>query len=473
VEYLQGMFAFAIADGHTLFLARDRLGIKPLYYAFMPEKRLFLFASEIKALLQCPDVDASLDMQAIIDSMVLFHPTGTHTFFRHIRAFPPGHTMTITLTTDRQFDLVSHQYFSLLLDPDATLSFAAAQEQVSKLFYEAVLSHVHADVEVGLFLSGGLDSSLLAVAMQKLYQQQLLTFTVADSPHHPDAVQSELLAHSLHTTHTALQIPFAEFFAALPANFTAAERPILPSSTFYLLCKRIREQVKVALIGEGADELFGGYREYIDQSYLVTPMKQGLAQLKRLGLTPGSEVVDLFNRLSSATTFKEYLKQIFESNLQGQLLHNHLEFIDKQAMAASLENRVPYLDDRLVALVNQLPMSFKVNRQLNIQKHILKRIAVEVDSHHLLDAALRQKIGLPSASIPYQVKFQRLCNTILPANYLSTHELGRYCLSRDQLLLFELFLEIFQRYRGILPEDFTMLEFLQEKAGVGVQLENW
>ncbi|MBA2288541.1 MAG: asparagine synthase (glutamine-hydrolyzing) [Ktedonobacteraceae bacterium] len=464
VEYLQGMFAIAIADGDRLFLARDRLGLKPLYYAFLPEQNLFLFASEIKALLQCEEIDCTLNMQALIDSMVLFHPVEDHTFFQHIRAFLPGHTMTVSMQANGQLELASNTYYRPALAPDAHMTFAEAQEQLTHLLRASVASHLQADVPIGLSLSGGLDSSVLAMAMQEGYHQRLLTFTVADSADHPDATQAALIATHLNTAHHVVDVTFADFFDAMPISFAAAEMPIMPGSPFFLLCKKISEHVKVALIGEGADELFGGYREYIDRTSLVSRMKRSLDYLAQVGLAPSASVPTLFDRLASAGTFADYLKQVFEINMGEPLVHQHLEFIDKQAMAASLEYRVPYLDDAFVAFAHTLPLRFKVNRHLGIQKHILKRVAVDTYGPALLDVALRQKIGLPSSSTKHQVKFRQLCQAVLPDDYLKKHAFGAYFLSKDQLLLFDLFIEIFQRHRGILPADFAMLAFVQELA---------
>ncbi|QBD75719.1 asparagine synthase (glutamine-hydrolyzing) [Ktedonosporobacter rubrisoli] len=155
VEYLHGMFAFAIADGDTLFLARDRLGIKPLYYAFLPEKNLFIFASEIKALLQCEELDVTLNMQAFVDSIVFFYPVGELTFFKDILEFQPGHTLLATQRENGQIELHDQRYYALELTPDAGISFAQAQEELAARIHSAVASHLQADVEVGISLSGG------------------------------------------------------------------------------------------------------------------------------------------------------------------------------------------------------------------------------------------------------------------------------------------------------------------------------
>ncbi|MDQ2714350.1 MAG: asparagine synthase (glutamine-hydrolyzing) [Chloroflexota bacterium] len=473
VEYLHGMFAFAIADGDRLFLARDRLGLKPLYYAFLPEQNLFLFASEIKALLQCEEIDFAVNMQALIDSMVLFHPVEDHTFFQNIRAFLPGHTMTVSMQANGQLELASETYYRPALAPDAQMTFAEAQEQLTHLLRASVASHLQADVPVGLSLSGGLDSSVLAMAMQESYNQRLLTFTVADSADHPDVTQAAFMATQLNTAHHVVDVTFADFFNTIPINFAAAEMPILPGSTFFLLCKKISEHVKVALIGEGADELFGGYREYIDRAYLVARMKHNLEYLAQAGLAPSTSVLARFERLTCAGTFADYLKQVFEINMGDQLVHHHLEFIDKQAMAASLEYRVPYLDDAFVAFAHTLPLRFKVNRHLGIQKHILKRVAVDTYGPALLDVALRQKIGLPSSSTKHQVRFSQLCQAVLPEDYLKKHTFGAYFLSKDQLLLFDLFVEIFQHHRGILPADFAMQAFLQEQAARPIDIGSY
>ncbi|WP_165422927.1 asparagine synthase C-terminal domain-containing protein [Ktedonosporobacter rubrisoli] len=294
--------------------------------------------------------------------------------------------------------------------------------------------------------------------------RRLLTFTVADTGSHPDARQAAQLARHLHSEHHFVEITFEDFFQAIPITIAAAEMPLLPASSFYSLCKYISQRVKVALIGEGADEIFGGYPEYVDQNRQLSRIKRNIDHLKAHGYQPGTQVLAIYERLAQAPTFDEYLKRLFEINLKDQLIHDHLEFVDKLAMSASLEYRVPYLDDQLVAFVNTLPLHFKANRALGIHKHILKRTAIEHYGPALLDIALRRKLGIPSSSVNYNNKFRQLCFERLPDNYLRRHELGHYFMSKEQLLLFELFLEIFERYRGILPAGFSMEQFLQERA---------
>ena len=136
VRHLRGMFAFAILDGERLFLARDRYGIKPLYYTFLPEVQLFLFASEIKALLQCPEYTPRLDMQTWADSIVLMHPIGTETFFEDVKSLAAGHTMSICW--DKQMSISEPKpYFTRHFNRDKDISLEEALdalEAVSQKF---------------------------------------------------------------------------------------------------------------------------------------------------------------------------------------------------------------------------------------------------------------------------------------------------------------------------------------------------
>lgn len=468
VEHLQGMFAFAIADGQKLFLARDRLGIKPLYYACLRDQFLFVFASEIKALLRCKEVSTTLNMQAFADSIVVNYPVGTHTFFEDIRSFPPGHTMVVTKNQGGVLVIDEKEYYNLSLIPNESITLDEAKEKLTSLLHSTVESHLIADVAVGLNLSGGLDSSQLAMIMNECYGQKILAFTIADDEEHPDIVQSKLVAGCINSMHDITMMSFNDYLQAIPGCIIAEEQPSsLFGLPFYFLCNQIGQKVKVCLNGEGADELFGGYPEYTDRSYQTSYLRKNLAISSKLGVLPSPGVLDIIDKLSSASSFDEYLKQMFAIYLKDQLIRQHLELVDKYSMAASLESRVPYMDHQLVEFVNTLPIHFKVNWRLGITKYILKKVALDAYGGRLMDIVLRKKLGLPSAGVNFLSKFDKLCNDLLPDDYLNRHEMGFCFSSKRQLLLFELFSEIFMNQRGLVSDKFDVIEFIKDRCSSG------
>jgi asparagine synthase (glutamine-hydrolysing) len=474
VEHLRGMFAFAIADGEKLFLARDRLGIKPLYYAHLKEHGSFIFASEIKALLQCAELHLTINRQAMADRLVLGYAFDDETVFEEIRFLRPGHYMHVSKRAD-EIEIKQQQYYRLSIAPETNLPLETAEERLMTLLRDGVGSHLIADVEVGLTLSGGLDSSLLALVMKEYYGDQISTFTIADMESSPDLRQSRKIARHVKSNHDEILMDYDDYVKAISGCLLAEEQPTsLFGLPFFLLCKRISSRVKVCLNGEGADELFGGYPEYFDRISKLISIRNGLATAREFELPVRDEVAAVVEALSSATNSDEYLRRLFYLNLTDQLVRFHLEMIDKYSMASSLEIRVPFLDNLLVDFANTLPLGHKVNREVGVGKYILKLVAVKQFGPILLDAALRRKIGFPASGLNHFARFNDLCEANLPVDYAEKHEMNPFYLFKERdgrttsfkrdLLLFDLFSFIFIDQRGVLPQGFDVFDFIKEKS---------
>jgi asparagine synthase (glutamine-hydrolysing) len=450
VHALHGMFAFALLDGSRLLLARDRLGIKPLYYATANNGRLFVFGSEIKALLQSGAIVPGLDLQSFADTLVLGHPVGTDTFFQGVKSLAPGHHLTVeyepTLRVGQPW-----RYHAGPDERDSPLSFEEAREAVDQTLRSAVESHLAADVEVALTLSGGLDSSLLALIARDLLgpEAPLRTFVVSDCDGHPDAVQASALARSVGADHRHLMMDFNDYLTAIPRSTEAEEMPSsLTAVPFHFLCEHIGRKVKACLHGEGADELFGGYPEYLDRYAWANAISQRLPALRHLGIEPSAQVTEMVRRVTTASSIEEYVRVMLDVNLGDPLERHHLIPVDKSAMASGLEMRVPYLDDEFVALVTRLPASYLVRSDIGVRKYLLRRLALDRYGAQTTDIVLRSKLGMPSAGVHFMQRFDRLCETALPDDYLARHDLGFCFKHKRELLMFELFAEIFLIHRG-------------------------
>ncbi|WP_197093828.1 asparagine synthase (glutamine-hydrolyzing) [Nonomuraea sp. SBT364] len=462
-EHLRGMYAFAIADGDRVLLARDPLGIKPLYHARLPTGEL-LFASEIKALLRAPGLDAGLDPQAFADTLVLGHPAGDHTYFRHIRSVPPGHTMTVSAAgpgTPLPFGGGEEA-------AAAPASFDEAVDLLIGRLRHAVRSHLVADVEVGLTLSGGLDSAVLATLMRRERGGPFRVYSVADSDGHPDLVQARGLAASMGLPHRVSVLDFDTYLETVPAYLWSAEAPIgLGGLPLYHLAGLIAHDLKVCLNGEGADELFGGYAEYLDRGTRARYVAAQLPKLRRLAALPSPRAREILDGLSGEHPFSGYLERVLADNMRDQLVRLHLEPLDKSSMAAGLEMRVPFMDDSLVRFVTSLPAAYKVDARFGFQKHLLRRAALRLcgGDGPLADSVLRRKIGAPSSGMRLRGRLERLCERSLPAGYREKHEFGFCFDSNLELLVFDLFTEIFVTGRGAYPHGLSLLDFVAERAG--------
>ncbi|MDW9418626.1 asparagine synthase (glutamine-hydrolyzing) [Sinorhizobium meliloti] len=463
VRFLRGMFSFALFDGSKLLLARDRLGIKPLYYLYLRDLGIFLFASEIKALLQCDQYLPSLNMQAFADFILLGYPSGTATFLNGIVSLARGHTLTVT-AGERVEVVESNSYFEWP-NRDLGIDLPTAQSRLDTILNGAVRTHLNADVDVGLLLSGGLDSTVLAYIAREHRARRLQTFTVADTETHPDAILAADVARRIDSDHHLCLLDFETYLAAIPGLVAAEEAPSsLWGLPFLILSQTLSKHSKACILGEGADELFGGYGDYLDRGFRLAQFARRFPLLARLGVSPTDEAMRTVRQLSPMHSSDIYLSNLFNLNLGDQLERLHLDPVDRCAMASGVEMRVPYLDDEVFDFVARLPIQLLVRQDLGIQKYLLRHLATERLGGGFLDIVMRRKLGVPSSGRILHRRFEKLCEDVLPASYLERHELGFCFTHKWQLLMFELFHELFIENRGNADRLGGVLDALSARA---------
>jgi len=412
VERLQGMFAFALWDRarQRLLLARDRLGIKPLYYAVTD--RQLLFASEIKAILAADAIRPVFNETILPEFLATRYVSGEETFFRGVRKLLPGRT----LSWSGADGLRERRYWRLPLGTDGSeAGLAQRAEELRGRLVDTVRSHLMSDVPLGLFLSGGLDSSGLAALMAPMVKEPIRTFAVGfTDPEANELEYARLAARRVKAEHREVVVSPERFFQALPRLVWHEDEPIaFPSSVpLYFVSRLAQEHVKVVLTGEGADELFLGYNRYrvtalnerLGRAYWKLVPKAGREQLGRLvralpnsvrryaersalALAPGPRSLFLENfsvfsedlqrqlltrmaMLDAADPYAEALRYFEEgpggmaermsrADLQTYLVELLMKQ-DQMSMAASVESRVPFLDHELVEHVTTMPARFKL-----------------------------------------------------------------------------------------------------------------
>jgi asparagine synthase (glutamine-hydrolysing) len=452
VPRLVGMFAFGVWDmrAQRIFLARDQLGIKPLYYGFTDAGDL-VFASELKGLLAHPDVERQLDPQALEDYLALGYVPDPKSIYRGIRKLPPGHWLTWCAG---EAEPVARQYWDVPFNRDADVTSDEAMAQLHKLLDEAVASQMVADVPLGAFLSGGVDSSAVVASMSRASLQPVRTCSIGfDHAGFDETVYARQVAKHLHTQHFEQRVS-ADDYTLLDTLAAVYDEPFSDSSALptYRVCELARTQVTVALSGDGGDENFAGYRRYRLHAWesglrarlplgLRKPMfgllgsiypkadwaprplraKTTLQALTRDDVeayfhTVSTTSMAMRQRLYSAS-FKRELQgytalEVFRSRAkhaptdQPLLLAQYLDLktwlpgdiltkVDRASMAHSLEVRVPLLDHRLVAWASSLPPALKLKGSTG--KYIFKK-ALERDLPH--DVLYRAKMGF---SVPLAV----------------------------------------------------------------------
>ena len=408
LDRLRGMFAFALYDTATgeLFCARDAFGIKPLYYAAEGDR--ILFGSEIKGLLAHPHARRSLNERRLAHWLCMEYLPDEETLFEGVRKLPAGHWLRW-----RNGRAERGRWFVPRFAPDAGRSLKESAEAIEAALRESVAAHAIADVDVGCFLSAGVDSSLVAQEAARIMEAR--TFTIGWG----EGRFSELEAAATFARATGLPnegriLGAEQFFASVPAVQYAMDEPLPnPSAVpLYHLCAMAAESVKVVLSGEGADELFGGYPYYQEclafAPYMMVPApaRRALAAAARhlpegthgrrflmrgahplperyIRLEynfPWAEALDLLApelgaRCAAAPTPWELAAPLFAeieadeitamqtADILTWMQQDILLKADKMSMAASLELRVPFLDREVFALASTLPVSQRVGRR--------------------------------------------------------------------------------------------------------------
>jgi asparagine synthase (glutamine-hydrolysing) len=454
VEDLRGMFAFAVWDSRRreLFIARDRLGVKPLYYVHREDGSLF-FASEIKALLEARAARPELNYRVLPDYLANHGASGDETLFEGVRRLPPGHTM---LWRDGRVEI--KKYWDVSYTPkDGGGDGRAKSDETyvsewSELFRTSVRLRLMADVPLGMFLSGGIDSSAIAAVMSRMVSEPIKTFSVAFAEREANELSyARLVAEEFKTDHHEVTVSPREFFDALPRLVWHEDEPLAhPSSVaLYFVSRLAARHVKVVLTGEGSDEMLAGYERYyktvlqlrlgphyhrlapralrralaarvfglpaasrvrhkMTRTFLCLEPNVESLYFDNFAVFPASmqrELLTAEARERAGSTLDPYadMRRYFDSAEADSLLermlyadtktylHELLMKQDQMSMAASIESRVPFLDHRLVEYTARMPERMKLRRGFNT-KYVLRRAMKGVLPEAILT---RGKMGFP------------------------------------------------------------------------------
>jgi asparagine synthase (glutamine-hydrolysing) len=412
VQRFKGMFAFAIWERGSgkVVLARDRLGIKPLYYTETAKR--FRFASTLPALLADGEIDCSLDPVAL-HHYFSFHAAvpAPRTVLRGVKKLPPATLMTIEPDGRKS----SETFWTLdvgEIGSDRDMSDRDWIEAVAEGLKTAVDRRRVADVPVGVLLSGGLDSSLLVALLSELGQDDLRTFSIGFESvdrHAGDEFRySNIVARQFGTNHQQIRVDAGRALSAIPSAISAMSEPMVSHDTvaFYLLSEEVAKQVKVVQSGQGADEVFGGYSWYPPFLGVNHPTEEYQrryfdwrhADLEKL-LEPeyvGEDVSrafvdDFFSNVRSSSA----IDKVLELDTKVMLVDDPVKRVDNMSMAFGLEARVPFLDHDLVELAARTPARLKV---AGGGKYVLKEAARKFVPAEVID---RPKGYFPVPALRY------------------------------------------------------------------------
>jgi asparagine synthase (glutamine-hydrolysing) len=401
VERMNGMFAFAIWDtqSRTLFLARDRMGVKPLYYAETPAA--FVFASEIKALFASGQVSPICRDEALAEYLVFRQVAGSESMFRGVKSLPPGCTMTICDGRAR----IARYWSPLPPSERPPMRFEEAVSTLATLLEDSVRLRLVSDVPVGTFCSGGIDSSLVTALAARIKGEGVNTFSIGfDETDYDESRFARMASDRYRTTHHQLNVGNVEFDELLPRMVWHNDEPLDFANSIHIfaLSRLAKQHVTVVLTGEGSDELFAGYPRYripaLAHSYRRVPRvvrslagtvirDHRLAKLERFAamacadafvFNPSYVRAEAVAKLCPALAGQSHayrrdrlaasaglgldpvgrLSLLDQESFLVSILHRQ----DKMSMAASIESRVPFMDYRVVEFANRMPTACKIVR---------------------------------------------------------------------------------------------------------------
>lgn len=400
LKKINGMFAFCIYDTKSkeAYLARDRIGKKPLYY--YPQNKTMTFSSEVKAFFQLKQFRFSLkkDMLQLLMGFP-YLPHNENTILKGVYKVPPASYVKVNSTGIYS----THSYWTLLDSKEVSDQFDTSSIHLEKLLSDSVQKRLEADVPVGVLLSGGLDSSLITAIAAKHTSKKIRTITIS----FPDSVVDEseyaqTVAKHCKTSHMNLTVDHKNIYDEFRQNIDMYDDLSTTDSglfSSYLLSKKIRdENIKVVLVGEGADEIFAGY-SWFQISQL--PFRLLPDQLKSLGYyyaimrqIPGTKSIhysQYLNKKINETT-GSYLKKMQAYEIRYSLPNHYCMKVDKGPMAASIEARAPFMDYRIIEYARQLPDQYLLHSSFFNPKAINEKyILREIGKKYLPESIVNRK----------------------------------------------------------------------------------
>jgi asparagine synthase (glutamine-hydrolysing) len=455
LKHFNGMFAIAIWDGNKkeLFLARDRLGIKPLYY--LQDEEEFIFASETKAILKGLDKKPALNVQLIDSYMSFGYIPGENTLHQGIKRLMPGHYAVLKCAQLNEQQLTITEYWDLKFDNQDDKGFDYYVDESKKLLESAIDLRLRSDVPLGIFLSGGIDSSAVVGLLADKVEEPLKTFSIGYDfgKDFDETPYAQIIADKFKTDHHEIKITPSQFKEFIPEYIALMDEPVTEAAaiSLFFVAKLAKEKVTVALSGEGSDEIFAGYDLYQYMSVLEkyrNVVGQGgadfFAGVSNKVLGKSHKVSKYLNmatqpiekRYKGMSTYPDhqkealykpefkalieqddqvssrpFSKQLFEKVKGQDQLNKMLYFdtktwlvddllikADRMSMAASLELRVPFLDYRLVEFAATIPSKHKIKKGEG--KYPLKKMMEGILPN---DIIYRKKMGFPT---PLKLMFQ-------------------------------------------------------------------
>ena len=465
VKHLKGMFTIAIIDQDQILLARDKFGVKPLYYYQIKNK--LIFGSEIKSLLQYSEVPAELDQESLEELVVFGYIfCEERTLLKEVYQVPPGSLIAFdgnSVSKQRYYQMPAPFYLN-----NGDMDYEKSVSQLTAtLFKTFELLHKHGDPEKGIYLSGGVDSTLMAVLSREILEGPVHTYTLYDSEDAPDFNYARKVAKAIGSEHHEIFVTPSDYLNELP-NFIYHYENLVAGGVFdiqggiafQILSKYISRHHKVAFTGEGADELFGGY-------YWIYTHPLGFSDriMERASFLPtkskARKLVE--NIFSYPEDERVYRKNLFDILMKSGLSNYHLWSVDRSCSSFGFETRPPYLYDDIAEFALSLPIDFKAPNK-STTKMILKDVALPYfKKYNLAGIVNRKKYGMPAALEHITPQITNILLGLIPDEIINRHPFKQYFKNALDVLMFDLFYYFIIHKRGKFESGFSIYEFYKRR----------
>lgn len=456
VRKLQGMFAIAIMDNDRLVLVRDRFGIKPLYYAHSSGR--VLFSSEIKAILTHPEFTTELYLPALEELFVFGYVYSLDkTLFEGIYQVEPG-----TVKVFKKEKQESKRYWQVpeacFLNREIHLDYQSAIRQLRTHIIKNIDNILsHGDHLVGIYLSGGIDSTILTLVARYILDYPVTTFTLSDSSDTADFLAAREVASKLGTKHVERKVSVEDYFNTID-HFVKYYEMIVAGGVFdihggvafHLLSETVSNYVKVAISGEGADELFGGYYWiYTHTLGFSDRIRDRLNQLN----SGNSDIHQIVNSLFPLPEDEQvYRRNVLSALINGGLANYHLQSVDRSAGAYGFEIRPAYLHDNISDFALKLPIEYKVPDKQSTKRILKDAFRPELEKLGLDWVPNRLKEGMPAAISGLIPAINQRIEDSIDDSEIMHHPLRDYLKSKSDIYFFDIFAKTF------LPESIYAIQ---------------
>jgi asparagine synthase (glutamine-hydrolysing) len=449
LDGLDGQFALAIVSPRSACLARDAWGTKPLHYHVSDDGSRLLFAStagEIAARLEEP---VEIDVSRLADFLIFGRILGNGTLLRGIKTVMPGRALDATIAHGR---LVISERQLEAVEPEVTVdTLDAAVDGVAERLRAAVASCVEGERTLGVALSGGLDSSVVALFARELAVEELLTFTLGSAEQGSDGEAARDLAGRLGARHCEVPLTFEAYLRAIPAVMQAREFPTVAGITLVLLTQRMALECGACLTGFGAGDVFGDTNQHCNWEIYRGRLQRKMRRAAALGLPLSEEAEAAFDAAMRAASYAEY----FESS---GYCDQGVPWIDGCGARNGVEVRVPFCSEGLYTFIRAIPLAIRRGPPPGGDKYLLRCAALKRFGCDASGPVHRAKENMPDTIVGFHRRFVELCDAAVDDRAARRHEFGSLVSDKSMLVLLDLFTAMFRDRRR--PDEVDIGEYL-------------